>query len=144
LQDKGKLLHLTGIALTEITTKLTGTVLTENTTEPIGTDNTIPVGKNQKPQTTILAKKIIITKKDPHWNQNDINDMNWLLNSMEPQISRLFMYCESAKEIWEETKEIFDQKQNFTYIFHLKQEMSQTTKMITEYYGTTKSKMTTE
>jgi Retrotransposon gag protein/gag-polypeptide of LTR copia-type len=76
-------------------------------------------------------------KTDPNWKTNDINVMNWLLNSMEPQISRLFMYLESAKEIWEETKEMFGQEQNPTYIFHLKQELAkinQGTKTVTEYY----------
>jgi Retrotransposon gag protein len=53
------------------------------------------------------------------------------------------MYCESIKEIWDETKEIFGQEHNFAYIFHLKQELSQIrqgTKTMTEYYGGLKVK----
>jgi gag-polypeptide of LTR copia-type len=82
-------------------------------------------------------------KTDPNWKTNDINVMNCLLNSMEPLISRLFMYLESAKEIWEETKEMFGQEQNLAYIFHLKQELAkinQGTKTVTEYYGDLKVK----
>jgi uncharacterized membrane protein (DUF373 family) len=51
------------------------------------------------------------------------------------------MYLESAKEIWEETKEMFGQEQNLAYIFHLKQELvqiKQDIKTITEYYGDVK------
>jgi gag-polypeptide of LTR copia-type len=82
-------------------------------------------------------------KTDPNWTTNDINVMNWLLNLMEPQISRLFMYLESAKEIWEETKEMFGQEKNLAYIFHLKQELAkinQGPKTVTEYYGDLKVK----
>jgi Retrotransposon gag protein len=53
------------------------------------------------------------------------------------------MYCESAIKIWEETKKMFGQEQNFAYIFHLKQELSQirqSTKTVTEYYGDLKVK----
>jgi hypothetical protein len=70
--------------------------------------------------TTIPVAKVQSAKTYPNWETNDINVMNWLLNSMEPQISRLFMYLESAKEIREETKEMFGQEQNLAYIFHFK------------------------
>jgi hypothetical protein len=70
--------------------------------------------------TTIPVAKVQSAKTDPNWEINDINVMNWLLNSMEPKISRLFVYLESAKEIREETKEMFGQEQNLAYIFYLK------------------------
>jgi hypothetical protein len=46
--------------------------------------------------------------------------MNGLMDSMEPQISRLFMYYDTTQEIWNETEDMFGQEHNFTYIFQLK------------------------
>jgi hypothetical protein len=46
------------------------------------------------------------------------------------------MYYDTAKELWNETKEMFGQDQNFIYIFHLKQEIikiQQGSKTVTEY-----------
>jgi Retrotransposon gag protein len=105
---------------------------------------TIP--EKQPPADIIPVAKPIIEPKDPKWDQDNVNVMKRLLNSMEPQISRLFMYYESAREIWDETKEMFGQEQNFVcfaYIFHIKQEISQIkqgTKIVTEYYGDLKVK----
>ena len=33
--------------------------------------------------------------------------MFWLINSMEPSISKTYMFLSTAKEIWEATKETF-------------------------------------
>jgi Retrotransposon gag protein len=96
--------------------------------------------KNQSKKPTKIG---IDSVTDQNWEQNDINIMNGLLNSMEPQISRLFMYYDITQEIWNETKEMFGQEHNFANIFQLKQEISQIrqgSKTVTEYYGDMKTK----
>lgn len=51
--------------------------------------------------------------------------MSMLTNTMEPQISRLYMLLESSKAIWEKMKNLYGQQKNFAQIFNLKQELSQ-------------------
>jgi gag-polypeptide of LTR copia-type len=102
LHSKGKLSHITG---------KTGIPLEPKT--------------NTEPETGTGGKKTNTEQTDLEWQQNDTSVMTWLLNSMEPQVSRLFMFMNSAKEIWDETKEMYGQDQNFSYIFHLKQEIAQ-------------------
>jgi gag-polypeptide of LTR copia-type len=78
-------------------------------------------GKTEIP----IEQKTSTEQTNLEWQQNDTSVMTWLLNSMEPQVSRLFMFMNSAKEIWDETKEMYGQDQNFSYILHLKQEIAQ-------------------
>jgi Retrotransposon gag protein len=62
---------------------------------------------------------------------------------MEPQISKLFMYCDTTQEILNEIKEMFDQEHKFAYIFQLKQkilQIRQGSRSVTEYYGDLKTK----
>jgi gag-polypeptide of LTR copia-type len=89
-------------------------------------------GKTEIP----IEQKTSTEQTNLEWQQNDTSVMTWLLNSMEPQVSRLFMFMNSAKEIWDETKEMYGQDQNFSYILHLKQG----TKTVTEYFSDLKEK----
>ena len=122
LHSKGKLSHITG--------KTEKAIEQKTSTE-------------KDPTTGKADPKISTEQTDLEWHQNDTSVMTWLLNSMEPQVARLFMYKDPAKEIWDETKEMYGQDQNFSYIFHLKQEISQIkqgTRTVTEYYGDLKAK----
>jgi gag-polypeptide of LTR copia-type len=130
LQSRGKLNHITG----QITTK---------PTQLSGTAEPVPEGETPTTKTVVPVPNTSTDTSYQHWHQDDITVINWLLNSMEPQVSRLFMYCDTAKELWNETKEMFGQDQNFAYIFHLKQEIAkiqQGSKTVTEYYGDLKTK----
>jgi gag-polypeptide of LTR copia-type len=109
LFGKDKLSHITGKTVKPTEQKIS--------IKPTSTEEEVP-------KTTGTSETEF--SQDPEWAQNDINVMNWLLNSMKPQVAKLFMYFDSAKEIWDEVKEMYSQEQNFAYIFHLKQEISQT------------------
>jgi gag-polypeptide of LTR copia-type len=125
LQSRGKLNHITG----QITTK---PAQLSSTIEPV------PEGETPTTKTVVPVPNTSTDTSYQHWHQDDITVINWLLNSMEPQVSRLFMYYDIAKELWNEIKEMFGQYQNFAYIFHLKQEIikiQQGSKTVTEYYG---------
>jgi gag-polypeptide of LTR copia-type/Retrotransposon gag protein len=129
LQGKSKLPHILG------TDKLQQILEPQNST-----DSTVLEGEKsvKKPTKTSTAP---VT--DQNWEQNDINVMNCLLNSMEPQISKLFMYCDTTQEILNEIKEMFDQEHKFAYIFQLKQkilQIRQGSRSVTEYYGDLKTK----
>jgi gag-polypeptide of LTR copia-type len=119
LQGKCMLSYITG------TIKKTVSEESEIVPAKIISTKTVPKDQLEPKTKSAPATKIITTPTVSNWDQHNINVMNWLLNSMEPQISQLFMYCESAKEIWDETKEMFSQEHNFAYIFHLKQEILQ-------------------
>jgi gag-polypeptide of LTR copia-type len=45
--------------------------------------------------------------------------------SMELYISEICTYQESAKEIWDYLQETYDQNQNFSHVYNLKQELTQ-------------------
>jgi gag-polypeptide of LTR copia-type len=110
LQSRGKLSHI----MDQITTK---------PAQIFDTAELVPDSENPIEKTIVPELKNSTDPTYQHRHQNDITVINWLLNSMEPQVSCLFMYCDTAKELWDETKEMFDQDQNFTCIFHLKQEI---------------------
>jgi gag-polypeptide of LTR copia-type len=83
LQSRGKLIHITG----------------QSTTKPAqhsGTAEPVPEGEIPTTNTTVPVPNTSTDTLYQHWHQDDITVINWLLNSMEPQISRLFMYCDTA------------------------------------------------
>jgi gag-polypeptide of LTR copia-type len=86
-------------------------------------------------------------KTDPYYNQWIATDKLvrlWVLNSMEPPISRLFFSSNSAFDLWQTVKDMFGQQNNFDRIFQLKRELYQTkqgSQTITQLYGSIKSKL---
>jgi gag-polypeptide of LTR copia-type len=78
------------------------------------------------------------------WQMNNDIVCSWLLNSMEPSISGIFLLCDTAKDMWDSVKEMFGHQQNFAHIFQIKQEIAQIkqqNRSNTEYYGNLKKKM---
>jgi predicted CopG family antitoxin len=51
--------------------------------------------------------------------------ISWLVASMEPHIAEMCTYQETATEVWEYLQETYDQNQNFSHIYNLKQELQQ-------------------
>lgn len=51
------------------------------------------------------------------WQMNNDIVCSWLLNSMEPSISGIFLLCDTAKDMWDSVKEMFGHQQNFAHIF---------------------------
>jgi hypothetical protein len=57
---------------------------------------------------------------DPYYNQWIATDKLvrlWVLNSMEPSISRLFFSSKFAFDLWQTIKDMFGQQNNFDRIF---------------------------
>lgn len=59
---------------------------------------------------------------------SDHTVMTLLLNSMDSKLAKMFIFTESAKELWDKLKVRFGQTNNWAYIFNLKQRISQTKK----------------
>jgi gag-polypeptide of LTR copia-type len=84
---------------------------------------------------------------DPYYNQWIAIDKFvrlWVLNSMEPSISRLFFSSKSTLDLWKTVKGMFGHQNNFDRIFQLKRELYQTkqgSQTITQLYGSIKSKL---
>jgi hypothetical protein len=51
--------------------------------------------------------------------------VSWLVASMKPHIAEMFPYQETTAEVWEYLQETYNQTQNFSHIYNLKQELQQ-------------------
>ena len=58
------------------------------------------------------------------WLCNDQLVMSWVLNSMEPRLSELFSYSESAHLLWEAIKEMYGSQNNAARVFQLKKNLA--------------------
>ncbi|KAF3792380.1 hypothetical protein EJ110_NYTH10427 [Nymphaea thermarum] len=54
--------------------------------------------------------------------------MAWLMNSMEPHISSLFLYKETAKEVWDTLKEMYNEQNNLARVYQLQLDIANLTK----------------
>ena len=73
------------------------------------------------------------------WSSTNQLVMTWLLNSMEPQISEIFQYSESALDLWKALKEMYGNQNNAARVFQLKKEISdiqQDEKTFVKHLGT--------
>ncbi|XP_031489855.1 uncharacterized protein LOC116257354 [Nymphaea colorata] len=62
------------------------------------------------------------------WESENDMVMAWLMNSMEPHISSLFLYKETAKEIWDTLKEMYSEQNNLTRVYQLQLDIANLTK----------------
>jgi len=77
--------------------------------------------------------------KQEEWQATDHLVMSWIINSMTSKIGAIFLYKNSAKELWDAAQSIYGKTNNFAHIFKLKHDLSQTKQQgqtITEYLGT--------
>ncbi|XP_070667499.1 uncharacterized protein [Malus domestica] len=58
------------------------------------------------------------------WHTIDQLVMSWLLNSMEPKLSKLFSYSESSFLLWESIKDMYGSQNNSVRIFQLKKSVA--------------------
>ncbi|KAM2855117.1 hypothetical protein FF1_025475 [Malus domestica] len=58
------------------------------------------------------------------WHASDQLVMSWILNFMEPKLSELFSYSESAFTLWESIKEMYGSQNNAARIFQLKKDIA--------------------
>lgn len=51
------------------------------------------------------------------WQMIDSLVLSWLLNSIEPSISNLFIYSENSKDLWNSLKDMYGNQNNYSHIF---------------------------
>lgn len=58
------------------------------------------------------------------WLAKDLLVMSWLLNSMEPAISDIFSFSESALDLWKAVEEMYGNQNNAARVFQLQKDIS--------------------
>ena len=53
------------------------------------------------------------------WEEENFMIMSWLVNSMQPKISRAYLFLKKTSDIWKIAKEIYFKVGNTTRIFEL-------------------------
>ncbi|XP_019052206.1 PREDICTED: uncharacterized protein LOC109114308, partial [Nelumbo nucifera] len=90
------------------------------------------------------------SKKDPpendssyeRWMQENYTVIEWLVNSMQPQISQHYLWMNLAKEIWGSVAETYSQKLNVAKAYKLMSDVKnlrQGEKSLVAYFSTLKS-----
>ncbi|XP_078159026.1 uncharacterized protein LOC144554589 isoform X2 [Carex rostrata] len=73
------------------------------------------------------------------WQANDHLVMNWLFNSMHPEIYDIFSYSETAAILWTKLKEMYGRSNNVSRVFELQQNLAKCKKepnqSVTEHLG---------
>ncbi|KAL3740401.1 hypothetical protein ACJRO7_021650 [Eucalyptus globulus] len=72
------------------------------------------------------------------WGEEDSSIMSWLWSSMQPEISKNYMFLPTAKEIWEAVRQSYSKVQDATVIYELKTKASTTkqgNRSVTKYYN---------
>ncbi|XP_073133787.1 uncharacterized protein [Henckelia pumila] len=62
----------------------------------------------------------------------------WLINSMEPHISRRYLWFKTAKEVWDAARNMYSDLGNASQIFELRsklKELKQGSKSVTQYFS---------
>jgi Reverse transcriptase (RNA-dependent DNA polymerase)/Integrase core domain/gag-polypeptide of LTR copia-type/GAG-pre-integrase domain len=73
------------------------------------------------------------------WEASDQLVMNWLFNSMRPEIYEIFSYSETAKGLWEKLEEMYGRSNHAARVFELQQNLAKckkgSTQSVTEHLG---------
>ncbi|XP_078165216.1 uncharacterized protein LOC144559922 [Carex rostrata] len=92
----------------------------------------------------VTGDKNKLATNPEEWEIHDNLIMSWLLNSMEPQISELFMIgAETSAKLWTEIRKMYSKQNNFAHIFQIKHDtaqIKQNQRSITQYFGAMKEK----
>nr|XP_011467293.1 PREDICTED: uncharacterized protein LOC105352303 [Fragaria vesca subsp. vesca] len=59
------------------------------------------------------------------WLSQDQLVMSWILNSMEPKLSEIFSYSESALHLWKAIKDMYGDLNNAARVFQLKKDLAE-------------------
>ncbi|XP_011620466.1 uncharacterized protein LOC105420045 [Amborella trichopoda] len=126
-----------------ISDKLTSTLLNGNNYLTWANASSISLERRSK-LGHIDGTKHVPSKEDSNyedWIFKDKKVMSWILNSIEPNITKIFTDAENAQDLWTSIKEIYGKQDNLSRIFELKQEISRTKHdegSITEYLASFK------
>ncbi|KAL7593058.1 hypothetical protein Lser_V15G32577 [Lactuca serriola] len=80
-------------------------------------------------------------KKDAHykiWEAENSIVMAWLVNSMNPNIGRTYLYYNTAHEIWKAVQEMYSDLENTSQCFEIRSALRSTNqggRSVTEYYN---------
>ena len=72
------------------------------------------------------------------WEEENFMIMSWLLNSMQPEISKTCLFLKSPKEIWDKIQGTYSKVGNTARIFELKGRIGRTVQgdqSVTSYYN---------
>ncbi|KAJ9685355.1 hypothetical protein PVL29_017399 [Vitis rotundifolia] len=61
----------------------------------------------------------------------------WLINSMEPRISRRYLFLKIAKDVWDTARQMYFDLGNVSQVFEIRsklKEMKQGTQSVTQYF----------
>lgn len=72
------------------------------------------------------------------WDVEDSRILSWLWSTMQPDISRNYMFLNTAKEVWETVQQTFSKVRDASVIFEVKTKINSTKQgplTVTEYYN---------
>ncbi|XP_050204868.1 uncharacterized protein LOC126654907 [Mercurialis annua] len=73
------------------------------------------------------------------WEAENSIVMAWLINSMDQRIGRLYLFYQTAKEIWDAVKEMYSDLEDISQSFEIRSKIRntrQSTSSVTEYFNT--------
>ena len=82
-----------------------------------------------------------LKSSDPLFTGWDIEDsmlMSWLWGSMQPELSKNYMFLSTAKDIWEMVKRTYSKVQDASVVYEIKTKIRSTRQgamSVTEYYN---------
>lgn len=89
-----------------------------------------------------LSEKMVVPKETdaryPTWEAENSMIMSWLLGSMNPDVSNIFMLYNTAAEIWKATKEMYSKRDNISELYELEaqlKEMRQGDQTVSKFFG---------
>eukprot|EP00252_Welwitschia_mirabilis_P002409 TRINITY_DN1235_c0_g1_i6.p1 TRINITY_DN1235_c0_g1~~TRINITY_DN1235_c0_g1_i6.p1 ORF type:complete len:1428 (+),score=264.56 TRINITY_DN1235_c0_g1_i6:585-4868(+) len=72
------------------------------------------------------------------WDSENSLVMSWLINSMKPEISRSYMFLDTAAKIWESASETYSQRGNDVQVFEIRNKLrnlKQCDKTVSQYFA---------
>ncbi|KAG5566610.1 hypothetical protein RHGRI_002240 [Rhododendron griersonianum] len=81
-------------------------------------------------------------EKYGEWKSENQYTMSLLLNSMEPKVSEIFTFADSAQDLWTSVKDLYGHQHNAARIYQLQQAINnceQGDRSFVEYFGELKS-----
>lgn len=80
-------------------------------------------------------------KPDPTWKKWKAKNsliMSWMINSMEPNIGKPYLFLSTARKVWEDVRDCYSDLENCSQICHLKTHLWQSKqgdRDVTTYYN---------
>lgn len=72
------------------------------------------------------------------WSSENSMVISWLINSMDPEIGKTYMFLPKASDIWEAVRDTYSDLENYSQLFELNSKiwkMQQGSRSVTSYYN---------